>query len=41
MEYEQGKQAKLNGKSIEYNPYRHKGTVEQYNSWRKGWLALN
>lgn len=38
LEFENGKRCAIEGHSIHYNPYRHKGTQEQYHNWIKGWL---
>ena len=35
--FEQGKEARKNGKSEEYNPYRNKGSNSDYEDWVKGW----
>lgn len=35
--FDQGKKAKKLGKSKEYNPYRHKGSPEDYTEWINGW----
>jgi len=34
---ELGKQHRELGKSIHYNPFRHKGTVQDYTDWIDGW----
>ena len=36
-EYQQGIDAYKAGKSIHYNPYRHKGTPTQHSDWIAGW----
>jgi len=38
--YQQGVEHRNLGKSIWYNPFRHKGGATDYNMWRKGWLAV-
>jgi hypothetical protein len=35
--FELGIAHKKMGKSIHYNPYRNKGTVEQFNAWLDGY----
>ena len=35
--FEQGKEARNNGKSEAYNPYRNKGLASDYIEWVKGW----
>ena len=35
--FEQGKEARNNGKSEAYNPYRNKGLASDYMDWVKGW----
>ena len=35
--FEKGKEARKNGKSKEYNPYRNKGSNFDYKEWVKGW----
>ena len=35
--FEEGKEAKKDGKSISYNPYRNKGSCCDYTDWIKGW----
>lgn len=37
--FEQGKEARKNGKSVYYNPYRNKGEPSNYTDWVKGWDA--
>jgi hypothetical protein len=39
-EYQQGAQASKDGHSIHYNPYRHRGTPEQFIDWQNGWLSV-
>lgn len=39
--FEQGKEARSNGKSEAYNPYRNKGLPSDYMEWVKGWKYLN
>ena len=36
-EFEQGVNHYNLGKSIHYNPYRHKGTAKQFVDWVSGW----
>jgi len=36
-EAKQGAEHRRLGKSIHYNPYRHKGTPKQYTDWRQGY----
>lgn len=36
-EFNQGKQCAVFGYSIHYNPYRHKGTAQQFIEWERGW----
>ena len=38
--FEQGKEARKNGKSEAYNPYRNKGEPCDYTDWVKGWNAI-
>jgi ribosome modulation factor len=39
-EFTQGAQANKDGHSIHYNPYRERGTAEQYCEWIKGWESV-
>ena len=39
-EYNHGAHCAKLGYSIHYNPYRHKGTPEQYTEWQQGWLSV-
>lgn len=39
-EYKQGVAAHEAGKSIHYNPYRHRGTSQQYSDWESGWKSV-
>jgi len=38
--YKNGRLCKLQGHSIFYNPFRNKGTVENYLAWIDGWNSL-
>lgn len=38
--FEQGVRAKLSGKSEFYNPYRDRGTPQQFQDWLDGWLFV-
>lgn len=38
--FEHGIKCAQSGYSIYYNPYRHKGTAEQYLDWEDGWISV-
>lgn len=40
-EFREGVEHRNLGKSIYYNPYRHKGTTQQYIDWVTGWTNAN
>ena len=40
-EYKNGTDCALAGKSVHYNPFRNKGTVEQYTDWLDGYNSYN
>ena len=35
--FEKGKEARKDGKSKHFNPYRNKGEPGDYTDWLKGW----
>jgi hypothetical protein len=37
--FSKGMEVKKLGKSIEYNPYRHKGTAQEFEDFIKGYNA--
>lgn len=40
-EFARGAAARADGHSIHNNPYRHKGTAQQFLDWDAGWEAEN
>lgn len=38
--YKQGVEHRQAGKSIWYNPYRHKGKGQQFVDWENGWRSV-
>jgi len=40
-EFNQGQKHREMCYSIHYNPYRHKGTPDQFCDWIKGWMNKN